>query len=127
MYNRYIPQSDGSYQRNRMPEPSAPRPPQPPVEKSPPKQPTPPPPPPCDPHFCPHIPPAAPKSPPCKRQVRTQETKHDFGVTSFLRGLLPRDFDTEDLIVILLLLLMAGDCREDQNSALLTLALYLFL
>lgn len=41
--------------------------------------------------------------------------------------MLPNDFDTEDLLVILLLLLMAGDCQEDQNSALLTLALYLFL
>ena len=41
--------------------------------------------------------------------------------------MLPKDFDTEDLLVILLLLLMAGDCQEDQNSALLTLALYLFL
>jgi len=29
--------------------------------------------------------------------------------------------------VILLLLLMAGDCEEDQNTALLTLALYLFI
>ena len=27
----------------------------------------------------------------------------------------------------LLLLLMAGDCPEDQNTALLTLAIYLFL
>jgi stage II sporulation protein E len=34
---------------------------------------------------------------------------------------------TGDLLVILLLLLIAGDCREDRNSALLTLALYLFL
>jgi len=28
---------------------------------------------------------------------------------------------------VLLLLLMAGDCAEDQNTALLTLALYLFM
>ena len=30
-------------------------------------------------------------------------------------------------MIVLLLLLMAGDCREDQNNAILTLALYLFL
>ena len=30
-------------------------------------------------------------------------------------------------MIILLLLLMAGDCQEDQNWAMLTLALYLFL
>jgi hypothetical protein len=29
--------------------------------------------------------------------------------------------------VIVLLLLISGDCLEDQNTALLTLALYLFL
>ncbi len=46
---------------------------------------------------------------------------------SFLKNLLPKDFDTEDLMIVLLLLLMAGDCQEDQNSALLTLVLYLFL
>lgn len=41
--------------------------------------------------------------------------------------MLPRDFDTGDLIIVLLLLLMAGDCTEDQNTALLTLALYVFM
>jgi len=44
-----------------------------------------------------------------------------------LKGLLPRDFDTSDLLIVLLLLLMSGDCQEDQNTALLTLVLYLFL
>lgn len=46
---------------------------------------------------------------------------------SFLKKLLPKDFDTGDLLIVLLLLLMAGDCSEDQNSALLTLALYFFM
>lgn len=46
---------------------------------------------------------------------------------SFLKKLLPKDFDTGDLLIVLLLLLMAGDCAEDQNSALLTLALYFFM
>ena len=50
-----------------------------------------------------------------------------MGIGNFLRQLLPKNFDTADLIVVLLLLLMAGDCPEDQNNALLTLALYLFM
>ena len=45
----------------------------------------------------------------------------------FLKNLLTKNFDIGDLIVVLLLLLMAGDCEEDQNTALLTLALYFFL
>ena len=45
----------------------------------------------------------------------------------FLKTLLPKEFDTGDLMIVLLLLLMSADCQEDQNSALLTLVLYLFL
>ena len=45
----------------------------------------------------------------------------------FLKSILPREFDTGDLMIILLLLLLAGDCQEDQNWAVLTLVLYLFL
>lgn len=48
-------------------------------------------------------------------------------VEGFLRQLLPKDFDTGDLLVILLLLLMSGESKESQNTALLTLALYLFM
>ena len=50
-----------------------------------------------------------------------------MGVGSFLKQILPKGFDTGDLIVVLLLLLMAADCKEEQNTALLTLALYLFM
>ena len=46
---------------------------------------------------------------------------------SYLRNLLPAELDTEDLLVILLLLLMTGEGREGGNLPLLTLALYLFL
>ena len=48
-------------------------------------------------------------------------------VGSFLKRLLPKGFDTGDLLIVLLLLIMAGDCEEDQNTALLTLVIYLFL
>ena len=45
----------------------------------------------------------------------------------FFKNLLPKELDTADLLIILLLLLMAGDCEEDKNTALLTLALYFLL
>ena len=101
MYNRYIPQADGSYRRNRVHEPS-PTPPKPPPRP----EPTP---------SC-----REPERPSCKPQKPPKSG-------SFLRQLLPRDFDTGDLIVVLLLLLMAGDCEEDRNNAILTLALYFIM
>ena len=93
MYNRYIPQPDGSYRRNAMPDNRQP----------PPQQPPPPPPP------QPHTP---PRSEP---------------IPGFLRQLIPQGFDTGDLIVVLLLLLIAGDSEEARSNALLTLALYFIL
>lgn len=48
-------------------------------------------------------------------------------IGSFLKGLLPQNFDTEDLIVVLLLLLISGNNSNDQNAALMTLGIYLFL
>ena len=46
---------------------------------------------------------------------------------SFLKTLIPGRLDTEDLLILVLLLLMSGDCREDSQLPLLTLALYLLL
>lgn len=119
MYNRYIPQPDGSYRKNRMQEPSRPqpqpqRPPCPPPEQTP-------------------EPPKAPPCPPPRRQNQGQHRQNppraepESSVSGFLKRLLPNDFDTGDLLVILLLLLMAGDCPDEQNTALLTLVLYLYL
>ena len=48
-------------------------------------------------------------------------------VGGFLKQLLPKDFDTGDLLVVLLLLLIAGDCEEEKTNAFLTLALYFFM
>ena len=118
MYNRYIPQPDGSFRRNRMPDQSRPAP------QRKPKQ---------EPPRC--VPPLQEACPPAQTpiQPRQESNKHrqdkspHSSVSGFLRQLLPKDFDTSDLIVVLLLLLMAGDCPEDQNTALLTLAIYLFL
>lgn len=95
MYNRYIPQQDGTYQKNRIP--------------------TPPP------------PPASPPPPAPLRNEPQPPMRQPEGAFSFLKQLLPKDLDTGDLLIILLLLLMAGDGKEDKNSWLLTLALYLFL
>lgn len=49
------------------------------------------------------------------------------GTTGFLQQLLGKNFDTGDLMVILLLLLMAGDSEKDRNTALLTIALYFMM
>ena len=109
MYNRYIPQSDGTYRRSRIPEyrPEGngqfPKPAPPPIHQENSS---------CQPKLQENPQPLPPKG------------RH---VEGFLRQILPKDFDTGDLLVILLLLLMAGDSKENQNSALLTLALYLFM
>lgn len=118
MYNRYIPQPDGSYRRNRIQDPER--------KQMPLQQPPAPPPPPLP----------EPEKTPCSGCIHRQTPEKrrqqyqgnpNTSITGFLRQLLPKDFDAEDLMVILLLLLMAGDCREEQNTALLTMALYLFL
>ena len=105
MYNRYIPQPDGSFRRNPMQEPrhTGQRPP-PQSHPSAPLTDHPPAPPP------PPRPPAPPES-----------------VPGFLRQLIPAGFDTGDLIIVLLLLLIAGDSAESRSNALLTLALYFIL
>ena len=111
MYNRYIPQPDGSYRKNRVPDSSV-------QTQSNRPQPKPVPPPPA----CPPVqPPCSP--PPAHKETQNKHT--DAG--DFLRRLLPKDIDTGDLLIIILLLLMAGDSKEDNNTALLTLALYFFL
>ena len=103
MYNRYIPQPDGSYRRNPMQEQrqNQSRPPQ--TSHHAPPAPSP-------------IPPQPPKQPPPPEPI-----------PGFLRQLIPQGFDTGDLIIVLLLLLIAGDSPESRSNALLTLALYFIL
>ncbi len=100
MYNHYIPQSAGSYRRNSPPEPRRPKP-----KPEPPKE-------------CPPKPQPTPECPP--------EPPRQTGVMDFLRGLLPRQIDTADLLIICLLLLMNKD-DEGGLSPVLTLALYFLL
>lgn len=97
MYNRYIPKPDGTYQKNRIQTQER----KPPVQEQ----------------IC------APQ-PECRD---TQSNKQIQSAGSFLRQLLPKNLDTGDLLIIVLLLLLAGDCEESKNTWLLTLALYLFL
>ena len=117
MYNRYVPQQDGTFRRCSVQETVPPHRPSPqPTPQTPCVSPIPSPQPPPKPAVCPK-----------ERCHHSKPEPRPQDAGSFLRRLLPKDFDTGDLMIILLLLLMAGDCQEDQNTALLTLALYLFL
>ena len=104
VYNRYIPQSDGSYQRNRVQDQKQQIPQQ--KQEKPAKKPS------CPLSF----------SPPSADSGRD-----NTGSANFLKQLLPKNFDTGDLLIVLLLLLMAGDCEEEKSNALLTIALYFVL
>lgn len=132
MYNRYIPQSDGSYRRSRLPDPAQPprtvrtAPPSCPPAKEPPEKPQ------AHEKPQPPCPPAKPQPSakprhPQKPAPGPSTERGSCSAGSFLRNLLPQDFDTGDLLIVLLLLLMAGDHPENSNTALLTLMLYLFL
>lgn len=101
MYNRYVPRPDGSYSRNRMPDSPLP------ANNFPPQR------------------PLQEKAPPVQAQEQTDFTQ--IRSSNFLQQLLPKDFDTGDLFVIFLLLLMAGDSPEGKNNAILTLALYFLM
>ena len=98
MYNRYVPQPDGSFRRNRMQESQRS-----PQSQTPSAQ--------CEEPHRPPRPKATPSAP----------------LGSFFRQLLPADFSAEDLLIVVLLMLMSGDSEEGRSSALLTLAFYLFL
>lgn len=101
MYNRYIPQPDGSYRRNAMPD----------TRQAQQKQ-----------QSQPQRPAPAPIQPPSGGRPPQPEP-----ITGFLKQLIPQGFDTGDLIIVLLLLLIAGDSKEARSNALLTLALYFIL
>lgn len=118
MYNRYIPQSDGTYRRNKMQEQPGRHPQSPPPK---PRQETCPAPPPVDPPCEPA------QSEPQIRSCPKKNSGNPDSITGFFKQLLPKNLDTADLLIIILLLLMAGDCEESRNNALLTLALYFFL
>ena len=98
MYNRYVPQEDGSFRKSRLSEPE---------NRETPETVTPPP-------F---------RTEPLPRR----EPGSPVSIGSFFSSLLPKGLDTEDLIVILLLLLISEKQEDESNQALLTLGAYLFL
>lgn len=115
MYNRYVPQPDGTFRRNRMEDQRQKQP-----ARQAPQCPDP------TPHCDTKTEPACPHPKPERNSRPNHKPQHE-PIGNFLQNLLPKDLDTGDLIVILLLLLLAGDCEEDRSNALLTLALYLFM
>lgn len=101
MYNRYIPTPDGSYKKQTIPDC----------------------PPPCS-------QPQEQQKPPCPPPRPPEPPAGPVGgksIGDFLGQLLPAGFDTEDLIVVLLLLLMSGNCDSGPNMPLVTMLIYLFL
>ena len=118
-FNHYTPQSDGSYRRSTVPEPNRRSGPKTPYPAQQPQNPPPhpPKPEPCEPmRECPPCVPASVSCPPS-----------GDGILSFLRGLLPREIDAADLLVISLLLLMNREEKDGGLSPLLTIALYFLL
>ena len=117
MYNRYVPQRDGSFQRSAMPdsprrEPPKLQPPQPPVPPPEPPQPT-------------ELPKEMPQEEP--RPVCVPGTPERRGAEDFFSRLLPKNMDSGDLLMLLILLLLLNDGNGDAPPALLTLALYFLL
>ena len=101
MYNRYIPAPDGSYKKQTIPDC----------------------PPPCPQKQEQGKPPCPPQKPPERPAVPCGGER----IGDFLGRLLPAGFDTEDLMVVLLLLLMSGNCGSGPNMPLITMLIYLFL
>ena len=101
MYNRYIPAPDGSYKKQTIPDCSPP---------------------------CPQK--QEQGKPPCPPQKPPEQPAVPCGgesIGNFLGRLLPAGFDTEDLMVVLLLLLMSGNGGSGPNMPLITMLIYLFL
>lgn len=136
MYNRYVPQSDGTFRKSHVPE----------AQKAAPRKPSPPPKPPEKPCLSRPLGKPSARPPmtyrrqpprpgsclnkpaePVPEKGETCPPGKEGGIGSFLRQLLPKGLCTEDIFVILLLLLMCGDNEEGKNNALLTLVIYLFL
>ena len=119
MYNRYIPQPDGSFKRKMVQE-----------ERS-------------SVHKQRKIPDPVipPDNPDCeenelpkvviqREHTSTNKTAHtrsrkeqaniklpEINAGTFLRNLIPKNLDTGDILIIVLLLLMSGDSQEEQHNA----------
>lgn len=117
MYNRYVPQGDGSFQRSAIPDPPRREPPKEPPRPVPPPNPQPP------------LPkePQQPPSPPEPCPPPEEKYREPQRATDFFSRLLPQNMDSGDLLMLLILLLLLNDGSGDAPPALLTLALYFLL
>lgn len=130
MYNRYTPRQDGGYSKNRIPDSSnrCPPPQEQPSCCSPaqnhqdccPPEPA---------SCCPPEPPSCPPKPqdtPCYCSPGCN-TQGGTSASNFLSGLLPKNMDTGDLLMLLILLLLMTDGSEEAPNPLLTLALFFLM
>ena len=109
MYHRYLPNGNGQYRRQDVPERKpAPPPPPPPIPPEP--RPVPPPPP----RPTPPVPPQPPIPPPAPFPI------------PFLEKLFP-GMDSGDLLLLLIMLLLLSEGTEDAVSTVMTLAIFLIL
>lgn len=129
MYNHYIPQSDGSFRRNSVADhnrgqhsrPSPP--PQRKTQQEQNREPT---------VSIPEASPSESKQHNPQREQHNPQPDHnaqrqESSPLSFLRKLLPKDMDSADLIIIVLLLLLSSEDCDGDTAPLLTLALYFLL
>lgn len=109
MYNRYTPRQDGGFHRDRVPEASEParNHPQSPQRQN---------------HNTPEHP--AGEQPP---QCCPAPYPMPSSASGFLSGLLPRNMDTGDLLMLLILLLLLNDGSESAPDPLLTIALFFLM
>lgn len=125
MYNRYVPQGDGRFQRSTLPDPPPRE-----IPRRPPPAPGPAAPPPAQdakPTPQPPEPPMPPSSQTAGPETPCPGLDPQSGLSALLRGLLPRNMDSGDLLLLLILLLLLNDGSAEAPSALLTLGLYFLL
>lgn len=112
MYNRYTPRQDGGFRHDRVPEPAKP-----PQNAPAPK-----------PSQKPEMPRDCPPETPSQTCARPEPRPlQPHSATSFLSGLLPRNMDTGDLLMLLILLLLITDGSEEAPNPLLTIALFFLM
>ena len=112
MYNRYTPRQDGGFRHDRVPEPAKP------PQNAPPPKPSP------QPEMPRDCPPETPSQTCARPEPRPPQPN---SATSFLSGLLPRNMDTGDLLMLLILLLLITDGSEEAPNPLLTIALFFLM
>lgn len=139
MYNRYVPQGDGTFQRNQMPD-APPRPTVSARQQSQRRQSTLDAPPPLStPQSGSHMPPqpepphreSQPEAAVPRQRSIPQEDRGpqplNQNASAFFSRFLPKNMDSGDLLMLMILLLLLSDGDEDAPPVLLTIALYFLL